>query len=154
MSLVTTNITKTNYSTDFALWVEVTVQQLKIRDFENIDWESLIEEVESLGRSQRSAVRSYLTRLLEHLLKRCYVPMEDCYRGWEKEIRNFRQRLEIQLEDSPSLKNFILEIVPKCYAMALGNVRDDYQGIFFPDVCPFSLEIYPLLTEKFWQTSK
>ncbi len=147
-------ITKIGYSTDFALWVEATVQQLKTKDFDNIDWESLIEEVESLGKSQRSAVRSYLTRLLEHLLKRCYVPIKDCYRGWEREIRNFRQQLEIQLEDSPSLKNFILEIAPKCYAMALDNVRDDYEGIFFPDICPFSLDISILLTEKFWQVDK
>jgi len=61
-----------DYESDFSLWIEETVTSLKSQNFQQVDWENLIEEVESLGRSQRSAVRSYLVRLLEHLLKRCY----------------------------------------------------------------------------------
>ena len=97
-----------DYDQDFALWVEQTISQLKAQNYQQVDWEHLIEEVESLGKSQRSAVRSYLVRLLEHLLKRCYVAIPDCYRGWEMEIRNFRQSIVFELEDSPSLKNFIV----------------------------------------------
>ncbi len=142
---------KTLYEQDFALWIEETVKQLKSRDFAQVDLENLIEEVESLGKSQRKAVRSFLVRLLEHLLKRRYVLMSDCYRGWEIEIRNFRQRLKIELEDSPSLKNFMLEILAKSYEMALENVQDSYPDIVFPDVCPFPNEIDELLTNKFWE---
>ncbi|MEB3173658.1 MAG: DUF29 domain-containing protein, partial [Cyanobacteriota bacterium] len=91
-----------DYNQDFALWVEQTITQLKTKNYQHIDWEHLIEEVESLGKSQRSAVRSYLVGLLEHLLKRCYVVLPDCYRGWEIEIRNFRQSILFELEDSPS----------------------------------------------------
>lgn len=58
---------KTIYDLDFALWIEETVQKLKFGDFAQIDVENLIEEVESLGKSQRKSVRSYLLRLLEHL---------------------------------------------------------------------------------------
>ncbi|WP_017653581.1 DUF29 domain-containing protein [Fortiea contorta] len=140
----------TLYDQDFFLWVEDTVKKLKARDNENLDWENLIEEVESLGKSQRKAVRSFLLRLLEHLLKRCYVPMSDCYRGGEIEIRNFRQQLKIELEDSPSLQNYILEILSKTYEMALENVRDDYSDIYFPDICPFPNNVETLLIEKFW----
>jgi hypothetical protein len=104
---------KTLYDSDFALWVEQTVNQLKAKNFSAIDLENLIEEVECLGKSQRKAVKSYLLRLLEHLLKRRYVLMSDCYRGWEIEIRNFRQRLKLELEDSPSLKNYLVEIIPQ-----------------------------------------
>ena len=142
---------KTLYERDFYLWVEDTVRKLKARDNENLDWENLVEEIESLGKSQRKAVRSSLVRLLEHLLKRCYVPMSDCYRGWEIEIRNSRQRLQIELEDSPSLKSFVLEILPKSYEMALENVRDGYPDVYFSDVCPFSSDVDALLTNKFWQ---
>lgn len=143
--------TKTLYEQDFALWVQQTVEQLKAKNFTQLDLENLIEEVESLGKSQRKAVRSYLIRLLEHLLKRRYVLMSDCYRGWEIEIRNFRQRLKIELDDSPSLNSFILEILPKSYEMALENVEDSYPDTIFPDVCPFPHEIEALLKEKFWE---
>jgi hypothetical protein len=128
---MSTTPVKNLYDEDFYLWVEDTVSKLKARDNENLDWENLIEEIESLGKSQRKTVRVFLVRLLEHLLKRCYVPMSDCYRGWEIEIRNFRQRLQIELEDSPSLKNFILEILDKSYQMALENVRDGYPDVYF-----------------------
>ncbi|MGB5596163.1 MAG: DUF29 domain-containing protein [Crocosphaera sp.] len=144
---------KTLYDQDFALWIEETVKQLKSGDFSEVDLENLIEEVESLGKSQRKAVRSYLLRLLEHLLKRRYVMMFDCYRGWEIEIRNFRQRLKLELEDSPSLKNYIREILPKSYKIALENVSDSYPDADFPDVYPFSEDIDELLNKKFWEMS-
>ena len=142
---------KNLYDQDFYLWVEDTISKLKARDNENLDWDNLIEEVESLGKNQRKTVRSFLVRLLEHLLKRCYVPMSDCYRGWEIEIRNFRQRLQIELEDSPSLKNFVLEIIAKSYEMALENVRDGYPDVDFSDVCPFPSDVDALLNQKFWE---
>jgi hypothetical protein len=148
---MTLSTVKTLYDQDFALWIEETVKQLKARDFSEIDLENLVEEVESLGKSQRRAVRSYLLRLLEHLLKRRYVLMSDCYRGWEIEIRNFRQKLRFELEDSPSLNNYLLEILDKCYEIALENVKDSYPDTIFPDIFPFPNDIDELLTHKFWE---
>jgi hypothetical protein len=142
---------KTLYDSDFALWIEETVNHLKSGNLAQVDLENLIEEVESLGRSERKTVRSYLLRLLEHLLKRRYVLMSDCYRGWEIEIKNFRQSLKLELEDSPSLKNFILEIMPQCYELALENVKDSYPDSYFPEIYPFSDNIDDLLNHKFWE---
>jgi len=155
MLLIMTNVYTSDYEghydADFALWVEETVAKLKSQNFQQVDWKNLIQEVESLGKSQRSSVRSYLVRLLEHLLKRCYVQIPDCNRTWEIEIRNFRQRLMFELEDSPSLKNFILEILPKCYRIGLDNVKDSYPSVIFPEDFPFPPELERLLNEKFWE---
>lgn len=145
---------KTLYDQDFSLWVEDTVNKLKVGKFNQVDWDNLIEEVDSLGKSQRKTVRSFLVRLLEHLLERCYIPMSGCYRGWEVEIRNFKQRLQIELEDSPSLKGFVLEILAKSYEMALENVRDDYPDVYFPDDFPFPEDVETLLTDKFWEVEE
>jgi hypothetical protein len=57
------------YETDYQLWLDQTVKQLRSHDFSNIDLENLIEEIESLGKSDKRAVSSYLMRLCEHLLK-------------------------------------------------------------------------------------
>ncbi len=43
------------------------MSKLKAREFNQVDWENLIEEVESLGKSQRKTVRIFLVHLLEHL---------------------------------------------------------------------------------------
>ena len=60
--------------------------------------------------------------------------MFDCYRGWEIEIRNFCQRFTLELEDSPSLKNYIQEILLKSYKIALENMIDSYLEPDFPVV--------------------
>ena len=151
MLLMMKTVQSIDYESDFALWLGETVANLKSQNFQQVDWENLIEEVESLGKSQRSAVRSYLVLLLEHLLKRCYGSILDCNRGWEIEIRNFRQRLMFELEDSPSLKNFIVEILPKCYGIALDNVKDSYPNVIFPDDCPFPNQVEILLNDRFWE---
>ena len=145
---------KNLYDQDFALWIEATVKQLKSGDLSQVDLENLIEEVESLGKSQRKAVDNFLTRLLEHLLKRCYVVLPDCYRGWEIEIRNFRKELKKEFKYSPSLKRFMIEILEECYREALEAVKEDYPDSNFPDVCPFAEDIDGLLNHKFWQDEK
>ncbi|MCZ8250585.1 MULTISPECIES: DUF29 domain-containing protein [unclassified Microcystis] len=145
---------KNLYNQDFALWIEATVKQLKSGDLSQVDLENLIEEVESLGKSQRKAVDNFLTRLLEHLLKRCYVVLPDCYRGWEIEIRNFRKELKKEFKYSPSLKRFMIEILEECYREALEAVKEDYPDSNFPDVCPFAEDIDGLLNHKFWQDEK
>jgi hypothetical protein len=142
---------KNLYDQDFALWIEKTVKQLKSGDLSQVDLENLIEEVESLGKSQPKAVDNFLTRLLEHLLKRCYVVLPDCYRGWEIEIRNFRKKLKKEFKYSPSLKRFMIEILEECYREALEAVKEDYPDSNFPDVCPFAEDIDGLLNHKFWQ---
>ena len=61
---------KSLYEKDILLWVEETVSQLKAKNFEHLDLEHLIEEVEALGISQKRELLSRLVVLLEHLLKR------------------------------------------------------------------------------------
>jgi hypothetical protein len=54
------------YEGDFLLWTEKTVSQLKAQDFQNIDLENLIEEVEALGRSERKELLNRLTVIFEY----------------------------------------------------------------------------------------
>ena len=93
------------YEQDFLLWSEETAAKLKVRDFENLDIENLIEEVESLGRSDRKELLSRLVVIFEHLLKRLYVQLPDDYNGWQRTVRNQRNELVILLKQSPSLKS-------------------------------------------------
>ncbi|NEQ98692.1 MAG: DUF29 domain-containing protein [Cyanothece sp. SIO2G6] len=99
------------YDTDFQCWLNQTVQQLRAQDFNNLDLENLIEEIESLGRSDKRAISSYLMRLCEHFLKLQYweSERERCFRGWRLEIVNFRIQIQSILKDSPSLENHLQE---------------------------------------------
>lgn len=137
------------YDQDFALWVEDTVNKLKARNTEDLDWENLIEEVESLGARDRRELESRLTTLFEHALKRCYVPSSDCYRGWEVTISRTQQELNRILRDSPSLRNYFLQVSDECYQNALKNMRKEYDAEF-PNDYVFTRDVNSLLTEEFW----
>ncbi len=50
------------YETDYYQWTIEQAKALKERNFNNLDWENIIEELEALGRSEYHAVVSLLMR--------------------------------------------------------------------------------------------
>lgn len=97
---------KNLYDQDFALWIEKTVKQLKSGYLSQVNLENLIEEVESLGRRDKRELKNHLITLFEQALKRRYLPLSDCYRGWEVTIKRCQSQLKDILKDSPSLCSF------------------------------------------------
>ncbi|MFN9360499.1 MAG: DUF29 domain-containing protein [Pseudanabaena sp.] len=139
------------YDQDILLWVEDTVAKLKAHDFTNLDLENLIEEVESLGVSQKKELLNLLITLLEHLLKRIYVPLPNDYNGWERTIRNQRKKLEALLVEVPSLKTRWNISFSSAWNIALKTVRAEYSKVEFPDSWQFSSDLEPMLSDRFWQ---
>ncbi|WP_071187464.1 DUF29 domain-containing protein [Trichormus sp. NMC-1] len=133
------------YQTDFALWVQNTVSKLKSQDYSHVDWENLIEEIEALGGRDRRELESRLTTLFEHLLKRHYVNLPECYRGWEVTISRTQQELKRIFRDSPSLHNYYLIVNDECYQDAVKNMSKEYDTNL-PEDCPFPKDIDSLLT--------
>jgi hypothetical protein len=120
---------QTLYEQDYYLWLRTTINQLRAGQFSSVDLENLIEELETMGRSQKRAMESLLIRLLEHLLKLKYWDSErERNEGhWKGEIRTFRRQIKKELKDSPSLKPYILEIFEECYEEARKEASDRSQ---------------------------
>ncbi len=139
----------TLYEQDLNLWVENAIAQLKVGDFQNLDVENLIEELEGLAGKDRRELRSRLVTLLEHLLKRCYVRSEYDYAGWEITIDRTRFEIIGILRQSPSLKNYFSsdELFQESFDLALRIVRKNqgYQNTDFPDTWQFSRDIDAML---------
>ena len=117
------------YDTDYNLWIEETVKKLRAKDFETIDLENLIEEVSDLSRRQKKKLKNLLIKLFEHLLKLTYWESEREYNQghWQGEIRNFRQQINDELQDSPSLKPYLLDIFIECYQKGKAIASDRSQ---------------------------
>ena len=139
------------YDRDLDLWLEMAIVQLKAGDFQNLDVENLIEELEGLTGSNKREVESRLIRIIEHILKRCYVKMPDCYRGWEVRIIKQRGKLRRLLKQSPSLKRCFLQSFDESFDTALEIVRTEYETTF-PDTWQFSRDIDTMLSAKFWES--
>lgn len=131
------------YDRDFYLWIQTTTQLLKERRWENIDWENLIEEIESMGRSERKELKNRLIVTIEHLLKLMYLQAEKTYnaRGWRSTIVEQRRQINLSLEDSPSLQSLLKDIFLNCYHIAREDTLRKYQlsSEFFPLDPPFTL---------------
>ncbi|MEQ9549976.1 MAG: DUF29 domain-containing protein [Coleofasciculus sp. G3-WIS-01] len=140
MKTSTEQNTSTLYHKDYHLWLETTIQQLRSREFTHVDWENLLDELESMGKNNRRAVKSLLTRLWEHLLKLRYWESEKEYNKnkWKSEITTFRQQIRDELSDSPSLKPYLVEIFPNTYQDAKKVIARlmDKPIQFFPEAPP------------------
>lgn len=132
------------YDTDYQIWLEQTLAQLRANNFDNLDLENLIEEIEGLGKSDKRSIASYLMRLCEHLLKIKYweSERETCLRGWKLEVRNFRLQVQAILKDSPSLKNYLRENFLAEYQNGRKLFLDDSEldGTLIPEEPSFTVE--------------
>lgn len=139
--MVTSMIPQINqnlYERDYYLWLKTTIEQIRTGQFAAADLENLLEELETMGRSEKRAVESLLIKLLEHLLKLQYWDRErERNQGhWQGEIRTFRRQIQKSLKDSPSLKPYVLEIFEECYQEARKEASDRSQ---------LSLDLFPLI---------
>ncbi|MBD2437494.1 DUF29 domain-containing protein [Nostoc sp. FACHB-110] len=152
---MTQNIQRTEilYESDFVAWCERTVAQLKAKDVDNLDFDNLIEEIESLGKSERREMRNRLLVLIAHILKRMYVNSPENFNGWEVTIVEQRKQLKGLLKDSPSLKPYLTQIFPEVYTDALDIVAVEYKQTEFPDTWQFDFEIDSLLVNKYWEAN-
>ncbi|CAO5002713.1 DUF29 domain-containing protein [Microcystis aeruginosa] len=132
---------KNLYEKDYYLWLEKTINLLENRQFSDLDLENLIEEIKSMSISQQKALKSNLTVILWHLLKYLQEPEKQTISG-ELTLFEHRERIEEDLETSPSLKIFLTEeIFKKCYNKARKKAAIE-TGINldkFPNDCPFTL---------------
>jgi hypothetical protein len=127
------------YKQDFFLWLEITARLLKERRFSDIDITNLIEEIESMGRSEKHGLQSNLVVVLLHLLKYKYQP-EKRSKSWLSSILEHRRRLRVCFEDSPSLKPYFTEVFERCYqdARHQAAVETGLPLDRFPEESPFT----------------
>ncbi|MBC5798000.1 DUF29 domain-containing protein [Sphaerospermopsis sp. LEGE 00249] len=137
-----TNLASSNlYNEDFYLWIETTAKQLKNGNFAEIDLENLIEEIESMGRSEKRSLKSNLLILLMHLLKYKYQP-DKRSNSWLSTIFEHRRRLKEELTESPSLKKYFAEVFSECYqdARKQASLETGLSIDTFSVDCPFTTD--------------
>ena len=139
------------YDRDLDLWLETVITQLKAGDFQNLDIENLIEELEGLSGNNKREIESRLKRLIEHILKRCYIDTPECYRGCLLTIFEQRDELKTLLKQSPSLKRHFLKMFDDCFETSLKRLKIEYPDYKFPNTWQFGQDIEIMLNVDFWE---
>jgi hypothetical protein len=109
----------TLYDEDFLAWSQQQAEALRAaaRTGSNrlLDWENLAEEIESLGVSQKTALRSQMRRIVRHLLKL-------------ESVNDARSELDDLLETSPSLKGEVTAAAPLAHRQGAKAAIVDLEG--------------------------
>jgi len=137
------------YEADFYAWIQQQANTLKAKDFASLDLDNLIDEIESMGRSEKRALENRLEALLIHLLQWKY---QLDFRGvsGQASIKEKRSRIADHLNESPSLKNHLPEAYDQAYDYAvLGAVREtNMDESTFPTQCPWTFD--QAMDADFW----
>lgn len=138
-----------SYEIDYANWIADQVEKIRTRRGGGIDWAHVAEELDSLGKSERRALRSHFENLILHLLKCEYQP-ERRGRSWEVSIRNARDEIYELLTEEPSLKPDLPRLIVTSFTKArrTAAVEMDMPESALPKECPYSKK--QLVDPEFW----
>ncbi|WP_342154714.1 DUF29 domain-containing protein [Methylorubrum sp. SB2] len=129
------------YETDFFAWTQAQADLLRQGRFDALDLGHLIEEVASVGASEKREIKNRLAVLIGHLLKWMYQPGARSS-SWTGTITE--QRLQVQdiLEMSPSLRRYPAEVFSRAYlsGRVLAAKDTGFDFALFPEEPPFTVE--------------
>jgi Domain of unknown function DUF29 len=129
------------YERDFFTWTQEQARLLRERRFGDLDLDNLVDEVESVGSSEKHEIRRRLKVLLTHLLKWKFQPG---LRGvsWRRTIRQQREAIAEIIETSPSLRAYPSQVMRTAYTGATVSASEETGIIIgiFPETCPFSVD--------------
>lgn len=150
MTMQATIETDSLYERDFHAWLTVQAALLRQGDLAALDLPNLLEEIETLGKSETQQMRSRLTVILEHLLKYQFGLNRDPERGWRRTLVTQRDDLGKLLKASPSLRARLTGALAEDYASARKRALaafDEYEphnlALYretLPSACPYTLE--------------
>ena len=105
------------YEQDGYTWAMEQARALRRRDLEAVDWDNLIEEVETLGRSERHSWESLCARAVEHLLaiEHWRRRSPESVTHWVQEVEAFRDGMAKRIRGSPGLQGSYAEMFAEAW---------------------------------------
>ena len=122
---------KTLYEEDTVAWAENQAAALRAAaqggSNQALDWENLAEEIQDLGKSIKRVIHSHIRNIIEHLIKLEYSPALLPRENWRESIQKARTEVEVLLDDSPSVKPQLEDIInnemPRGAKLAIGKLE-------------------------------
>ncbi len=135
---------KHNIDTEYDSWLLEQAQLLRDRNFQHLDIDNLVEEIEALVRGEKSSVEQFAYLIMLHLLliEYWYEESEWNRNHWEAEITGFRLQLNNKL--TTNLRKHLAQrldfLYGKAYQAAVKKTKSSINGDRFPQERKYSLE--------------
>ena len=132
------------YETDVVTWSDRQADLLRRiaageRVNDQVDWENVVEEIESVGQSQIDAVESLWTQAFLHDLKAEAWPLARDVDNWRADARMFRHQAKRKYRASMRQRIDL----PGIYESALTGLPDTMDGtppLPVPQACPVTVD--------------
>ena len=130
---------KALYETDFYSWTQQQADLLRQGRLGELDLDNILEEIESMGRSEQRQLSHRLDVLLMHLLKWKFQP-DHRSSSWKGSIKEQRFRIKRVLKENPGLKPGIPTTLSEAYQAAKITAFKEtgLNESTFPEACPWS----------------
>ena len=136
-----------DYADDFYAWTQhqaAVLREMPVAD-NRFDRENVAEEIETLGRSERDAVRSQVRRIIEHFLKLQYSPAWEPRYGWMGSIIDARQSIFDKI--SPTMRRELEGELSRLYRDGrkraevgmIGHGESEVAQLL-PGTCPYTFD--------------
>lgn len=139
------------YEKDFSKWAHCQAKLLKNGEFDKLDIDNLIEEIDDLSKREKQRLASYLEILLMHMLKMEFQSKKQS-KSWALSIKESAYKARKTLSENPSLKPKLKEIVEDAYfsARLKAAIETKLDEGTFPKKCSWGLEVlFPDLEKKY-----
>ncbi|WP_257252533.1 MULTISPECIES: DUF29 domain-containing protein [unclassified Endozoicomonas] len=142
-------MTQQLYETDFYSWTQQQANLIRQGRLGELDLDNILEEIESMGRSEYRQLSHRLDVLLMHLLKWKFQP-ENRSTSWQGSIKEQRFRLKKFIEENPGLKPRLPEAAAEAYDAAKIRAFKEtgLPETTFPTQCEWPFE--QVINDEFW----
>ena len=101
------------YDVDFCAWAADQAKLLRAGQLAEADIAHIAEEIEDLAKRDRRELASRIQTVVEHLMKLAASPVMEPRAGWQATINRERVAISRLLEDSPSLRVDLADVIAR-----------------------------------------
>ncbi|HJS85608.1 MAG TPA: DUF29 domain-containing protein [Acetobacteraceae bacterium] len=113
------------YDIDFCAWATAQAKLLRAGRLAEADIAHIAEEIEDLAKRDRRELASRIRTVIEHQMKLAASPATEPHAGWKATINRERVEIGRLLEDSPSLRAALPDIIAREVRTARRLVAQD-----------------------------
>lgn len=130
------------YDHDFVRWADEQADLLRAGRHSEVDFEHILLELQEMASAQKVALQSALRGVLVRMFNLLSSPDSEQRDRWEEDAAELRAEILFRLDEAPSLRQRLPELVTNAWPQARVTIQKSFDGgqrVHISTTCPFSI---------------